>query len=78
MMEGVDDVNIPYVLVTRLVLLGFLALLAILIRMAWKNEKPIITDEDVMTTGGLILMILSWAIILILVIFSFSKIMREK
>ncbi len=38
-MEGVADENVPYVLGTRLLLVGMLILLAILVRIAWQRHK---------------------------------------
>lgn len=39
MMAGVSDENKPYVLMTRLMLVGIFAMLAVLVNVAWKHRK---------------------------------------
>ncbi|MBN1621094.1 MAG: sodium-dependent transporter [Endomicrobiales bacterium] len=40
LMEGVSQDNKPFILMTRLILVGMFALLAVLVNVAWRNRKP--------------------------------------
>ena len=39
MMEGVTEANKPFILMTRLILVGMLGLLGVLVNVAWRNRN---------------------------------------